>query len=92
VASSPWLAASFVNAPNYNDARSQQYNLQLQQQLTPSTIFSVGYAGSKTDRLNFTGRVNAAPVASSDTTPSSAIDALKLISMGFAFMELLFFY
>jgi hypothetical protein len=79
VASSPWLAAAYVNAPNYKDARSQQYNLQLQQQLTPSTIFSVGYAGSKTDRLNFTGRVNAAPVASTDTTPASAIDALKLM-------------
>lgn len=79
VASSPWLASAYVNAPDYNDARSHQYNLQLQQQITPSTLFSVGYAGSKNTRLNFTGKVNAARQASPNGTSAAAIDALKLM-------------
>jgi hypothetical protein len=79
VASSPWLASAYVNSPDYNDARSHQYNLQIQQQLNPSTLFSIGYAGSKNTRLNFTGKVNAARSASPNGTPAATIDALKLI-------------
>jgi hypothetical protein len=78
-ATSPWLAASYVNSPNYDDARAQEYNLQLQDQLSKTIVFSIGYAGSKDDRLNFTGKVNAAQSASPAGTSATAIDALKLV-------------
>jgi len=78
-ATSPWLAASYVNSLNYNDARAQEYNLQLQDQLGKTMVFSIGYAGSKDDRLNFTGKVNAAQSASPVGTPATTIDALKLV-------------
>ncbi len=78
-AASPWLASAFVDSPDYSDARSHQYNLQLQHQLTPSVVFSIGYAGSKDTRLNYTGKVNAARQASPAGTPAATIDALKLV-------------
>ncbi|MBS1823422.1 MAG: carboxypeptidase regulatory-like domain-containing protein [Acidobacteria bacterium] len=79
IAASPWLTSAYMTAPDYSDARSHQYNLEVQQQLTPSIIFMVGYAGSKNDRLSYSGKINAARQASPAGTPAATIDALKLI-------------
>lgn len=38
--------------PNYNDAYLQSWNLNVQQQITPSTGLMVGYFGSKATHLN----------------------------------------
>jgi Carboxypeptidase regulatory-like domain len=38
--------------PNYNDSYTQSWNLNLQQQLTPSLAMMVGYFGSKGTHLN----------------------------------------
>jgi hypothetical protein len=55
-----------------------EWNLQVQQQLQPTTIFSLGYAGSKSTRLNYTGFANVAQHASnSATTTLAQVDALK---------------
>jgi len=80
VASSPWLTigGGYTSQPNYKDQRAVEWNLQVQQQLQPTTIFSLGYAGSKSTRLNYTGFANAAQHASnSATTTLAQVDALK---------------
>jgi hypothetical protein len=80
VASSPWLTigGGYVSQPNYKDQRAVEWNLQVQQQLAPTTLFSLGYAGSKSTRLNYTGFANAAQHASnSTTTTTTQVDVLK---------------
>jgi hypothetical protein len=82
VAASPWLTigGGYTSQPNYKDQRAVEWNLQVQQQLAPTTLFSLGYAGSKSTRLNYTGFANAAQHASnSATTTATQVDALKYI-------------
>jgi Carboxypeptidase regulatory-like domain len=79
VAASPWLTTGggYVAQPGYKDQRSVEWNLQVQQQLSPTTLFSLGYAGSKSTRLNFTGFANAAQQPSPNGTPLATIDTYK---------------
>jgi hypothetical protein len=79
VAATPWLTTGggYVTQPNYKDQRSVEWNLQVQQQLAPTTLFSLGYAGSKSTRLNYTGFANTANHASPAGTPASTIDTFK---------------
>ena len=81
VAASPWLTAGggYVSQPGYSDQRSVEYNVQLQHQLGPTTLFTLGYAGSKSTRLNFTGYANAAQHASPNGTPLTTIDTYKFM-------------
>lgn len=79
VAPSPWLSAGYVNAPNYKDSRALEYNFQIQQQLAPTTLLSLAYAGSKNSRLDYTGYANAANHASPKGTPLTTIDSYKYI-------------
>lgn len=79
IASSPWLTtgSGYVSQPGYKDQRSVEYNVQVQQQLGPTMLFSLGYAGSKSTRLNFTGFANEAQHASPNGTPLTTIDTYK---------------
>jgi hypothetical protein len=79
VAATPWLTTGggYVTEPDYKDQRSVEWNLQVQQQLAPTTLFSLGYAGSKSTRLNYTGFANTANHASPAGTPASTIDTFK---------------
>jgi hypothetical protein len=79
VAPTPWLTigGGFVTQPNYKDQRSVEWNLQVQQQFAATTLFSLGYAGSKSTRLNYTGFANTANHASPAGTPLSTIDTFK---------------
>ncbi len=79
VAASPWLTTGggYVAAPGYKDQRSVEWNVQVQQQLSATTLFSLGYAGSKSTRLNFTGFANAAQHPSPNGTPLATIDTYK---------------
>jgi len=81
IAPSPWLTTGggYVSEPGYKDQRSVEFNVQLQQQLGPTTIFTLGYAGSKSTRLNYTGYANAAQQASPAGTPLTTIDSLKFM-------------
>ena len=54
----PWANTSYTNDPNYTDPRSQQWQVDLERQLTPSAMISVAYVGSSTGRLDFTGKAN----------------------------------
>ena len=75
----PWLTAggSYANAPGYTDQRSLEWNLQIQRELTNNTLVSLGYAGSKSARLDYTGFANAARHASPPGTPPTVVDTLK---------------
>ncbi len=60
VAPTPWGSTfgGYTNAPDYKDPRSQQWNLQIERQLTPSTMASIGYVGSHTQRLDWCCKAN----------------------------------
>jgi len=60
VAPTPWgsIFGGYTNAPNYSDPRSQQWNLQIERQLTASSMVSVAYVGSHTQRLEWCCKAN----------------------------------
>ena len=57
---SPWNQNTWFMDPNHKDARSQQWNLEIQRQMGANLSASVGYVGSKNDRLDLTGLFNTA--------------------------------
>jgi hypothetical protein len=79
IAANPWLTTGggYVSEPNFKDQRSVEWNLQLQQQLATSTLLTLGYAGSKSTRLDYTGFANTAQHASPAGTSLATIDSLK---------------
>ncbi len=81
VASSPWTTAGggYTDDPHFKNARSQQWNVEVQRQFGRNSMLSVAYVGSKDTRLDYTGWANAAHQASPNGTPAAAIDALKLM-------------
>lgn len=79
IAPNPWLSTGYVSEPGYKDQRSVEWNMQVQQQLGPKTLFTVGYAGSKSTRLDYTGYANAAQHASPVGTPLTTIDTYKFM-------------
>jgi outer membrane receptor protein involved in Fe transport len=62
-AASPWSSSNYMYDPDGKNMRSQQWNLEVQRQLTSELLFSVGYVGSRTDRLPVTGLFNVSPLA-----------------------------
>lgn len=60
VAPTPWGSTfgGYTNAPNYSDPRSQQWNFQIERQLTATSMASIGYVGSHTQRLEWCCRAN----------------------------------
>jgi outer membrane receptor protein involved in Fe transport len=80
VPTSPWnsLQSTFFDDPRYKDPWSMQYNLAIERQLTPTTLLSVGYVGSRNGHMAYTGNANAAPVASASNT--ATVDALRAMN------------
>jgi hypothetical protein len=60
VAPTPWGSTfgGYTNDPNYTDPRSQQWNLQIERQISASSMFSIAYVGSKTQRLEWCCKAN----------------------------------
>ena len=60
VAPTPWGSTfgGYTNASNYTDPRSQQWNIQIERQLTPNSMFYIGYVGSHTQRLEWCCKAN----------------------------------
>jgi hypothetical protein len=75
----PWTGFPNGNGddPNYKDGYSHQWNLEIQQELTKSSMFSLAYVGSSSGRLPYTGRANAASRAFPSGTPASVVDATR---------------
>jgi hypothetical protein len=61
----PWEQENWFFDPRHKDARSQQWNFEIERQMTNSLALSVGYMGSYSDRLDETGLWNTA------TTPGT---------------------
>ena len=60
VAPTPWGSTfgGYTNAPNYSDPRSQQWNVQIERQISATSMASIAYVGSKTERLDYCCRAN----------------------------------
>jgi len=76
----PWTSSSYADSPDFKDARSQQYNISLERQLSAGTLLSVSYVGSKDTRLDYTGYANAAPHANPIGTSQAEITAQRLMT------------
>jgi Carboxypeptidase regulatory-like domain/TonB dependent receptor len=59
-AADPWGLGSWYTDPHIQDPRSMQYNLTVEREIGSKTALSVGYVGSKDDRLAITGQWNTA--------------------------------
>jgi hypothetical protein len=57
------LSATVI-AENYDSPMTQQYNLDVQQQLSPSTVFDIAYVGTRSTRLLESRNINEALLAS----------------------------
>ena len=75
----PWSLGGFPNDPHYKDPYSQQWHVEIQRELTPTSMVSVAYVGSRNGRLPYAGFANAARQASPNGTSNAAIDALRLM-------------
>ena len=60
VAPTPWGSTfgGYTDDPGYSDPRSQQWNIQIERQLSASMMFMVGYVGSHTQRLEWCCKAN----------------------------------
>jgi hypothetical protein len=56
----PWSQSNWYFDPSRKDPRSQQWNVEIQRQMTSNLAFSVGYVGSYSDHLDATGLFNTA--------------------------------
>lgn len=76
---SPWnsLQSSYFDAPNFKDGWSEQWNLEIEQQIHSNSMFAIAYVGSRNGRMAYTGNANAAPHPSSSN--SAAVDATRAI-------------
>jgi Carboxypeptidase regulatory-like domain len=54
-AASPWGQSNWYFDPHHRDGRSQQWNVEIEREMTKNMALSIGYVGSKTDRLDATG-------------------------------------
>ena len=54
-AASPWGQSNWFFDPHHRDSRSQQWNVEVEREMTKNLALSVGYVGSKSDRLDVTG-------------------------------------
>jgi hypothetical protein len=84
----PWSVSGFPNNPDYKDPYSQQWHVEVQRELTPTSMVSVAYVGSKNGRLPYAGFANAANRAFPNGTPAATVDAARLmpwVAAGFTY-------
>src|SRR5262249_55034055 len=81
IAASPWTSAGggYDNDPNFKNARSQQWHVGIQRQLSRSMLIEATYVGTHNTRLDYTGWGSAARQASPNGTSLADIDSLKLM-------------
>jgi len=57
---SPWTQTGWFFDPHIKDPRSQQWNVEIQRQMSMNLALSIGYVGSYSDRISSTGLWNTA--------------------------------
>ncbi len=85
----PWGVGGFPNSTRYKDPYSHQWHVEVQRELSPTTMVSIAYVGSKSGRLPYSGNANAARQASRNTCSTndapcnaafnSQVDTLRLM-------------
>ncbi|MGH9969508.1 MAG: TonB-dependent receptor domain-containing protein [Pyrinomonadaceae bacterium] len=85
----PWGVGGFPNSTRYKDPYSHQWHFEVQRELSPTTMISVAYVGSKNGRLPFSGNANAASRATRNTCATNdaactaafnaSVDTLRLM-------------
>jgi hypothetical protein len=75
---SPWTQGGYYDDPKFKPAYSNQWNLEIQQQLGSRSSLSIAYVGSSNGNLDYTGNANAARTAS-PTADRVAEDSLRAI-------------
>jgi hypothetical protein len=73
------LSGRYLNEPNYKDARSHQWNVDIERQFGASTVLSVAYVGSHNSRLDYTGYANAANRSSAKSVAPTTVDTYRAI-------------
>jgi hypothetical protein len=74
------IGGAFLDDPRLKDGFSNQWNVEVQRELSPTTTLAVAYVGSHNGRLAYTGYANAAPTPSPtgpNGTPATVVDALR---------------
>jgi hypothetical protein len=84
--STPWGVGGFNDDPKYKDPYSHQWHVEFQRELGKSSMISVGYVGSVSRRLPYSGLANTANKAS--VNPCAANDTACRASF-FAQVDLL---
>jgi hypothetical protein len=65
----PWTAGGFALDPHkYKDGYSQQWQGEVQREITPNLMVSAAYVGSKNGRLDYEGKANSAQFGSPAVT------------------------
>ncbi|MGA2327883.1 MAG: TonB-dependent receptor [Bryobacteraceae bacterium] len=73
------LSGRYLNEPNFKNARSHQWNFDIERQFGQSMMLSVAYVGSHNSRLDYTGYANAANQSSPAGTPATTVDTYRAI-------------
>ncbi len=74
----PWTPTNtYGDDPNLQDGYSQQWQFEIQRELSSNMMFSAAYVGSANGRLPYTGLANAARQASPAGTPAAQVDELR---------------
>lgn len=61
----PWTVGGFALDPHtYKDGYSNQWNIEIQREITPSMLVAAAYVGSRNGRLSYEGKANSANRAS----------------------------
>ncbi len=76
------LGASII-APNYDSPLTQQYNLDIQQQLSGSTVFDIAYVGTRATRLLESRDINESLLAS----PGAPINGITTNTQANAYLR-----
>ncbi|MGO9640909.1 MAG: TonB-dependent receptor domain-containing protein [Candidatus Acidiferrales bacterium] len=76
---SPWANSFSANDPSYNDPRSQQWQVNIERQLSSSSMISIAYVGSKSNHLDYSGKGNAplGPFCLTTTQCASPVSAAQ---------------
>jgi hypothetical protein len=76
-APSPWVTTGnvWLDDPKFKDAYSEQWNVEVQRELSPNLVISAAYVGSRNERLPYTGYAAAAKKASPNSTCANGDDA-----------------
>jgi hypothetical protein len=73
------VSGRYVNAPDYKNARSHQWNVAIERQFGQSLVVAAAYVGSHNSRVDYTGYANAANQASAKSVAPTTVDTYRAI-------------